>query len=184
MTNLLAASRNDDDLFGGVNDFFDSGTWLVVRNLSLFLLVIFYVATVYWVFKDARRRIEDPWMVGMATVLGAIPPVIGPIVYMFFRPPEYLEDVRERQLEIRAMEARLAEGDLRCTVCRASVESSWLVCPVCTTRLKQACVSCGAPLEALWQMCPLCATPIDPSIPGLNDELDSWQAPTRSRRGE
>ena len=59
---------------------------------------------------------------------------------MLFRPPEYLEDVRERELEIKAMEDRLSKRDLHCPVCRAEVDSSYLVCPVCTTKLKQACV--------------------------------------------
>ena len=31
----------------------------------------------------------------------------APLIYMLFRPPEYLEDVRERELEIKAMEKRL-----------------------------------------------------------------------------
>jgi hypothetical protein len=182
MSLFLAAQNTtttDDSLFGGVNDFFDSDTWLVIRNLGIFFVVVFWLATVYWVYKDARRRIEDPWMVAMATILGAIPPFLGPIIYLFFRPPEYLEDVRERELEIRAMEERLAEGNLACPVCRASVEPQWLVCPVCTTRLKQACETCGQPLEALWQMCPHCATPIGPSLPGLGDGVETWEAPTR-----
>ena len=85
----------------------DSDLLTVARNLGIFFVVVFWVATVYWVYKDAKRRIDDPWMVVMATVLGAIPPFLGPIIYMFFRPPEYLEDVRERELEIRAMEQRL-----------------------------------------------------------------------------
>jgi predicted amidophosphoribosyltransferase len=76
------------------------------------------------------------------------------------------------------MEERLAEGNLSCPVCRAAVDSQWLVCPVCTTRLKQACESCGQPLEPLWQMCPHCATPIGPSLPGLGDG-ESWEAPVR-----
>ena len=38
---------------------------------------------------------------------------------MFFRPPEYLQDARERELEIKAMEERLAQLDQRCPVCRA-----------------------------------------------------------------
>ena len=46
----------------------------------------------------------------MATVLGLVPPFVGPIIYLFFRPPEYIEDVRERELEIRAMEERLVEA--------------------------------------------------------------------------
>ena len=61
-------------------------------------------------YKDARRRIEDPWLVGAATVLGLVPPFIGALIYMLFRPPEYLEDVRERELEIKAMEESLGRG--------------------------------------------------------------------------
>ena len=184
MLSLLAAQNTtttDDSLFGGVNDFFDSDTWMVIRNLSVFFVVVFWLATVYWVYKDARRRVEDPWMVAMATILGAIPPFLGPIIYLFFRPPEYLEDVRERELEIRAMEERLAAGNLACPVCRAAVESQWLLCPVCTTRLKQACETCGQPLEALWQMCPHCATPVGPTLPG-GDAGETWETPIRQAR--
>jgi len=186
VTTLLAAgTTTNGDLLGGVNDFFDSGTWLLVRNLSFLFLAVFWAATVYWVYKDARRRIEDPWLVAMATILGAVPPFLGPIIYMFFRPPEYLEDVRERELEIRAMEDRLAARELRCPVCRGSVEATWLVCPVCTTQLKQACVKCGSPLEAIWQICPHCATPIGPSLPGLDEPLgDTWEPKRRVRGAE
>jgi Double zinc ribbon len=164
MTSLLAAdttpTTTDDGLFNGVNDFFDSGTWLVIRNLAIFFVVVFWLASTYWVYKDARRRIEDPWLVGMATLLGLVPPFIGPLVYLFFRPPEYLEDIRERELEIRAMEERLSGRESYCPVCRAAVEPEFLICPVCTTKLRQACVTCKAPLEPLWQVCPYCETPI------------------------
>jgi hypothetical protein len=157
---VIYATENSDAL----DDFFQSDTWAVMRNLGIFLLVVLWLATAYWVLKDARRRIEDPWLVAMAALLGLVPPFLGPIIYLFFRPPEYLEDVRERELEIRAMEERLARGTLQCPVCRARVEPSYLVCPVCTTRLKQACESCDAPLEAIWQVCPYCATPVPPAM--------------------
>jgi Double zinc ribbon len=146
------------DTFSSVNDFFDSTTWLVVRNLGLFLLVVFWLATAFWVYKDARRRIEDRLLVAVSTLLGLVPPFVGAFIYMLFRPPEYLEDVRERELEIKAMEKRLGGG--RCPVCRAEIEPSFLVCPVCTTRLRQACAACKAPLEPSWQVCPHCETPI------------------------
>ena len=149
---------------GGLHNFFNSGTWMVIRNLALLLVVIFWAATAYWVYKDARRRIEDPWLVAVSTAIGVVP-FIGPLIYMLFRPPEYLEDVRERELEIKAMEERLARRDLHC--------------PVCTTRLKQSCSSCKAPLEALWQICPYCATPIEPAS---TLELPPLPAPRRERR--
>jgi heme exporter protein D len=145
--------------FGSVHDFFHSSTWYVIRNLAILLVLVFWVATVYWVYKDARRRIEDQLLVWLSTAVGVLP-FIGPVIYMLFRPPEYLEDVRERELEIRAMEERLGGTELRCPVCRAHVEDEFLVCPVCTTRLRQACLTCAKPLESAWQVCPYCATPI------------------------
>ncbi len=152
-------------MIASVNDFFSSGTWFLIRNLALFFVVVFWLALAYWVYKDARRRIEDPWLVTMSAVLGLIPPFLGVLVYMLFRPPEYLDDVRERELEIKAMEERLARRGLFCPVCRAEVEATYLVCPVCTTKLKQSCSSCKAPLEALWQICPYCETPVVSPLP-------------------
>ncbi len=181
---FLAATADDDDLFSGINDFFDSGTWFVIRNLLLFFVVVFWLAVAYWVYKDARRRIADPWLVAMATLLGLVPPFLGAVIYMFFRPPEYLADVRERELEIKEMEERLGRHDLQCPVCRAEVDPTFLVCPVCTTKLKQACAGCQAPLETLWQICPYCETPIE--TPASLELGDTWKAtppePRRERR--
>ncbi len=165
----------------GIFDFLSAGTWAALRNLSLFLVGVFWLATAYWVFKDARRRIEDPWLVGMATVLGLVPPFLGPLIYMLFRPPEYLEDVRERELEVRAMEQRLSRRDLSCPVCHADVDPAFLVCPVCTTRLRQSCRSCKAPLEALWQVCPYCETPVEPAAVDLG-QTQALTPPRRERR--
>ncbi len=183
MTGLLAAS-NDNGLF---HDFFQSDTWLVIRNLGFFFLAVFWLAVAYWVYKDARRRIEDPWLVAMATVLGLVPPFLGALIYMLFRPPEYLEDVRERDLEIRAMEQGLRSREAHCPVCRAEVDPRFLVCPVCTTKLKQACPSCKAPLEPLWQVCPYCEAPIErrPAVdlaPPMQSPLEpGLETPARAR---
>lgn len=170
--------------FSGVHDFFNSGLWLVIRNLAIFLAVVFWLAVGYWVYKDARRRIEDKVLVAMATVLGLVPPFVGVLIYMLFRPPEYLEDVRERELEIKAMEERLSRRDLFCPVCRAEVDQTFLVCPVCTTKLKQSCVSCKAPLEALWQICPYCETPVSTPASLELGHTGALKAPRRQRRSE
>jgi hypothetical protein len=167
--------------FSGVHDFFSSGTWGVAWRLALFVLALFWLSLAYWVYKDSRRRIEDSFLVWTCVGLGLIP-FVGPLIYMLFRPPEYLEDVRERELEIRAMEDRLSRRDLHCPVCRAEVGVDYLVCPVCTTKLKQACVNCKAPLEALWQICPYCETPVEPAAVG---EFPTFEArPSRRRRSE
>ena len=160
MTLFQTTTTGSDDPFGSVTSFFDSEAWLLIRNVSIFFIVVFWLASAYWVYKDARRRIDDPWLLAMAVALGIFPPFVGPLLYMFFRPPEYLDDVRERELEIKAMEENLG-GTERCPVCRADIDPSFLACPVCTTKLKQACRRCNAPLEPLWQMCPYCETPVE-----------------------
>jgi predicted amidophosphoribosyltransferase len=55
------------------------------------------------------------------------------------------------------------------------------VCPVCTTRLKQACTECAAPLEPIWQVCPYCATPVPPGVVTGEDVLQPVR-PRRTRR--
>lgn len=165
--------------FSSANDFFNSGTWLVIRNLGIFFVAVFWAASLWWIYKDARRRIEDPWLVGLSILLGIVVPFLGVFIYMLFRPPEYLEDVRERELEIKAMEDRLSKRDLHCPVCRSEVDASFLVCPICTTKLKQACTTCKAPLEALWQVCPFCETPVEPTAVAM-----PTLPPRRRRRSE
>jgi hypothetical protein len=159
---LLAQTTTTDEgePLDFVSDFFDSEEWFVIRNVTLFFLVVFWLASAYWVYKDARRRIDDPWLLAMAVALGVFPPFVGPLLYMLFRPPEYLEDVRERELEIKAMEDSLEVAE-RCPVCRAAIEPTFLACPVCATKLKDSCRRCKAPLEPLWQICPFCETPVE-----------------------
>ena len=77
----------------GAFDFFSTGTWTIVRNLAILFVAVFWLAVAVWVYKDARRRIEDPWLVAMATLIGLVPPFIGALVYLLLRPPEYLEEV-------------------------------------------------------------------------------------------
>ena len=126
-----------------------------VELIVLFLLVI-WLALVYWTYADARRRIADPLLVGCATAASLFP-FVGTIVYMIVRPPEYLDDVRERELEIQAAEARLAEiGYQVCPYCDYEVERDFLRCPNCMRKLKDPCTSCGKPLDPMWKICPFC----------------------------
>ena len=78
-------------------------------------------------------------------------------MYLIVRPPEFLEDARERQLEIAAAEARLASLDqMSCQYCGFDVEKAFLRCPSCLRRLKEPCTVCGKPLDPRWKICPYC----------------------------
>jgi hypothetical protein len=141
-------------LFGITND----GLNLAVNLLILFLVVL-WVALVAWTYFDARRRIADPVLIACATAASLFP-FVGTIVYSILRPPEFLVDKRERELEVRASELRVRQlEEASCPNCEHPVERSFLRCPSCRARIKDPCESCGKPIDPRWSICPYCETP-------------------------
>ena len=146
-------------VFGINSDSLDTA----VKLLVVFLVVV-WLALVYWTLADARRRIADPLIVGCCAAASLFFPFLGTVVYMIVRPPEYLDDVRERELEMQAAEARLQEsGYLVCPHCEQHVEKDFLRCPNCMRKLKDACTTCSKPLDPGWKICPYCES----EIPGV-----------------
>jgi hypothetical protein len=164
-----------------------SGLSLAIDLLILFLVVL-YGSLVYWTYADARRRIVDPVLVGCAAVASLSLPFVGTIVYMIVRPPEYLEDVRERELDLQAAEARLHELDHSlCPHCDYRVERDFIRCPSCLRKLKDRCESCSKPLDRAWTICPYCEAEVKSAKPARRTRRESAVArsaepPTRSRR--
>ena len=151
----------------------EPGTLNTIVQLVMLAVVVVWLALVWYTFADARRRIDDPLLVATATGAAFLFPFVGTIVYMIVRPPEYLEDVHERELEIRAAQARLHELDVHeCPHCGYEVERAFLRCPSCLRKLKDACQVCGKPLDPEWKLCPYC----EAEIPG--------KTPRRRRRRE
>src|ERR1700676_3040158 len=139
-----------------------SGLSLLI-DLVIVFVVVLYLSLSYWTYTDARRRIVDPMLVGCATAASLFP-FVGTIVYMILRPPEYLEDVRERELEMQAAEARLHELDSGlCPYCDYRIERDFVRCPSCLRKLKERCENCSRPLDQAWTICPYC----EADVPGL-----------------
>jgi hypothetical protein len=142
-------------IFGISND----GLNLVV-NLFILMLVVVWLALIVFTYLDARRRVSDPFLVACATLASFIP-YIGTAVYAILRPPEFLEDAHERELEIKAAELRVRQlEESSCPQCGYPIERTYLRCPRCQRRLKNPCASCGKPVDPRWSLCPYCETPV------------------------
>ena len=118
------------------------------------------MALIVYTYLDAKRRISDPFLVGCATVASFFP-YIGTAVYAIVRPPEFLEDAHERELEIKAAELRVRQlTEQSCPNCEYPVEKNFLRCPNCQRRLKDPCPTCRKPVDPRWALCPYCETPL------------------------
>lgn len=144
----------------------DNSTLDTVVKLLVLFVVLIWLALVYYTFADARRRISDPILIGTATLAAIVLPFAGTIIYMVVRPPEFLEDVRERELEMQAAEARLLQsGVLLCPHCEYQVQKDFLRCPSCLKKLRDQCTGCARPLDPEWRICPYCETEIPGRTP-------------------
>jgi hypothetical protein len=134
-------------------------------NLLILFLVVLWLALIAWTYFDARRRIEDPFLVACATAASLFP-YVGTVVYSILRPPEFLADRHERELEIRASELRVRQlEEQSCPNCGHPVERTYLRCPSCRARIKDPCESCGKPIDPRWSICPYCETPVRRAAP-------------------
>jgi len=160
----LVGASDSTDPFGSIKDFFHSSTWHFLIYMTVFFLVVIWLSCAYWVYKDARRRIDDRLVITVAVLTGLVFGPFGLLVYAILRPPEYLEDVRERDMEMRMLEQRL-DADPRCPYCRTAVKDDFLVCPHCMRRLREVCPSCRRPVDPDWRICPYCEKQIAQAQP-------------------
>jgi uncharacterized Zn finger protein (UPF0148 family) len=155
----------------------DGGALGLVVNLLVLFLIIVYVALIYWTYLDAKRRIEDPVLIACATAASVFP-FIGTVVYTILRPPEFLEDREERELELRAAELRLRQLiEQSCPYCEYPVERGYLRCPNCERRLRNPCRKCRKPLDPKWGICPYCETEVRRQQRDQQRERDRRAAP-------
>jgi hypothetical protein len=145
----------------------------LVATHFVLMLVVLWLALIVYTYLDARRRISDPFLIACATVASFFP-YIGTAVYAIVRPPEFLEDAHERELEIKAAELRVRQlREQTCPNCEYPVEKNFLRCPNCQRRLKDPCPTCSKPVDPRWGLCPYCET-----------ALGGGERPRRPQKGE
>ncbi|RJQ31447.1 MAG: zinc ribbon domain-containing protein [Actinobacteria bacterium] len=145
------------DPITGMENFFTSPLFVFFTSMFYIFLAAFWLSLGYWTLQDSRRRgANAPYW----TTVSLLFPVFGWLIYLIARPPEYLEDVRERELEIKAIEAKLNGAEQECPSCKKEVSNDFLLCPYCRKNLKNACAKCSKALDLKWEICPYCKTAV------------------------
>jgi RNA polymerase subunit RPABC4/transcription elongation factor Spt4 len=141
------------EFFQSIVDFFSSPVFKLIVNLLYLFAFVLYLSLAKWTYSDATRRGA---MAFYWTIVTLLFPIAGWLVYLIVRPPEFLDDARERELEIKAKEALLNNGGGICPACYKPIEKDFLICPYCKVKLKKQCPSCSRPLQNNWAICPYC----------------------------
>ena len=133
-------------------------------RLIVAYLAILWLATAFWVFRDARRRTKDvisPYVAAGGVV--ALTPFLFPlgvIAYRVVRPPETVTERAARDLESYVLAASV--DHTRCRTCARTVDETWMRCPACGADLAVGCPACGGRVEFDWSVCAWCAHDLEP----------------------
>jgi RNA polymerase subunit RPABC4/transcription elongation factor Spt4 len=146
------------------------------NNLSLVILglvaffsaftVALWISLVIWTFRDMRARTRDAFAQLLAALMVLVLGPFGTILYLMLRPRETLAEKYERSLEEEALLQDIEERTI-CPACKQPIESDYMVCPVCHTKLRQHCAHCDRLIHPRWSVCPYCGKTQAP-IPGAN----------------
>ena len=166
-----------------IGGFFDNPVVQFALQGMAVYIVILWLASAYWAFRDMQLRSENPVLPYLAAALIVLfTPVLfvfGVIVYKIVRPHEKIGEVYERNL---AEEALLAEVESirTCPSCSRRVHEEWIICPTCRTRLNRVCANCGRLVGLDWSLCAWCGrdfertdlAALEPISGGLPERLE------------
>jgi hypothetical protein len=131
----------------------------LASQLIVIYVVLLWLGTAYWAFRDMQARTENPILPYFAAALiiffTPLLFVFAVVLYLIVRPRETLAEVYERSLAEESLLAEVEKNEL-CPVCRDRVDAEWLVCPNCRTRLHRVCPSCNRLAEPTWPLCAFC----------------------------
>jgi RNA polymerase subunit RPABC4/transcription elongation factor Spt4 len=118
-------------------------------------LTALWFCLVVWTFRDIHKRTRDVIVQILATLLVLVFNLPGLVLYLILRPPETLDEQYERALEEEALLEEIRERQA-CPTCKAHVEPTFVLCPMCATQVKRRCPSCSELLQLGWKLCPYC----------------------------
>jgi RNA polymerase subunit RPABC4/transcription elongation factor Spt4 len=131
---------------------------LGLRLIFLYLVII-WLASAYWAFRDMQQRSDNvilPYIAAAGIILFTpVFFVFAVWVYKIIRPHEKIGEVWERNL---AEEALLAEVEAihHCPGCDRRIDDEWIICPTCRTRLNRVCPNCSRLVGMDWSLCAWC----------------------------
>jgi len=147
------------------NDFITNPLVQLAGQLIVIYVVLLWLGTAYWAFRDMQARTENPILPYFAAALIIFfTPLLflfAVVLYLIVRPRETLAEVYERSLSEETLLAEVEKNRL-CPTCRRGVEPDWLVCPSCRTRLHRVCPACTRLAEPDWSLCAYCGKELDP----------------------
>ena len=114
-----------------------------------------WIASVFWVYQDIFNRSKNVVLQILSIACVILFPLLGLIVYGFIRPGHTLDERRLLLLDEKIMRQEVGEL-LLCPSCRKGLETDYVYCPNCKTKVKETCAKCNKVIDKKFKICPFC----------------------------
>ena len=148
---------------------------IVASGFGAAFVIALWVSLLIWTYRDIRSRSRSRFVQILCVLLSAILFLPGVLVYLILRPSQTIEEEFQKSLEEEALYQTIEEKPL-CPGCGRQVETDWIVCASCHTKLKKPCHHCKRLLELPWNLCPYCGTP----VPGTRKSNQTLEEATQN----
>jgi RNA polymerase subunit RPABC4/transcription elongation factor Spt4 len=142
-----------------LSSFFSSPIIQFALQAAGIYLVILWLATAYWAFRDMQQRSDNvlaPYLAAAGIILFTPVFFIFAVwIYKIIRPHEKIGEVWERNLAEEAL-LNEVESIQHCPGCDRRVDAEWIICPHCRTRLNRVCPNCSRLVGMDWSLCAWC----------------------------
>jgi hypothetical protein len=131
------------------NDFTSNPVTQLAATLIVIYVVMLWLGTAYWAFRDMQARSENPILPYFASALIIF---FTPLVFLFawlmyiiIRPRETMAEVYERSLAEESLLAEMEKHRSCPTCCQRLTEPAWSICAYCGTELPTRSRPAAAP---------------------------------------
>lgn len=142
-----------------IGDFLNSDLVQLGLRAVLLYIVLIWLATAFWAYRDMQHRTTNPVAPYLAaTLIILFTPVFFLFAYFLYkimRPKETVAEANERALAEEAMLVEI-ESQPHCANCARAVHEEWIICPTCRNRLRRVCPNCSRLVELDWSLCAWC----------------------------
>lgn len=141
--------------FAFLNSFDINNLLTYVIAFSAAFVAALWIGLTLWVLRDIRSRTRDPFMIILSILFMIVLFIPGIFIYLFVRPRKTFEQKYQDAIEEEALLREIGVSE-KCPSCGHNIQSDWILCPYCHTKVKKKCVNCGKAIELPWNLCPYC----------------------------
>ena len=138
-------------------------TFEMIIKIAVVYFFIIWIAVLVWVIKDISNRTNNIFLQIVSILLIVFLTPLWVFFYLLIRPgktvlEKYYQEIEDNLEILSSIVKDKVDGAeaTECHTCGYQLDTDFIFCPGCKTKLKEACHGCEKEIRKWWEVCPYC----------------------------